>query len=390
MSRVVFKKKIFWLNFFIVVIVAFNLRAPITAIGPMIDVIKDAYGLNSTFAGVLTSLPLIAFGSISFIVGYFSPIRAIIVGIFLIFIGEILRSYTGIYGLFLGMLGIGCGIAIANVLLPGFIKEKFPKKIASIMGVYSLILSISSIAGVALAIPLLSVFDLAGAMFFWAIFSFVALVVYYPQAKNGRFFRVKKKSSKKINLFTNATTWKIALFMGFQSFLAYSLFFWYVQIVVEKGFDKEFATNMVLFAQLVAAPVSLFGPLLLGKLRQNLHTLYIASLCSMYVIAFTMLFVFDGKASIIISAFIMGFPWGGVFGIALLFIAQKSSNTQVAAKLSALTQGFGYLIAAQGQWIIGFLHDKFENFSLTILMLIFVGILVNIFGYLSYKSQVIR
>lgn len=219
------QKKIFWLNFFIVVIVAFNLRAPITAIGPMIDVIKDAYGLNSTFAGVLTSLPLIVFGSISFIVGYFSPIRAIIAGIFLIFIGEILRSYIGIYGLFLGMLGIGCGIAIANVLLPSFIKEKFPKKMASIMGVYSLILSISSIAGIALATPLLSVLDLAGAMVFWAIFSFVALMVYYPQAKNGRFFRAKKKSSKKINLFTNATTWKITLFMGFQSFLAYSLFF---------------------------------------------------------------------------------------------------------------------------------------------------------------------
>lgn len=110
----------------------------------------------------------------------------------------------------------------------------------------------------------------------------------------------------------------------------------------------------------------------------------------MYVIAFAMLFVFDSKTSVIIGAFIMGFPWGGVFGIALLFIAQKSSNTQVAAKLSALAQGFRYLIAAQGQWIIGFLHDKFENFSLAILMLIFVGILVNIFGYLSYKSQVIR
>lgn len=49
-------------------------------------------------------------------------------GIFLIFIGEILRSYTGMYGLFLGMLGIGCGIAIANVLLSSFVKEKFPKK----------------------------------------------------------------------------------------------------------------------------------------------------------------------------------------------------------------------------------------------------------------------
>ncbi|EAK8170845.1 CynX/NimT family MFS transporter [Campylobacter jejuni] len=380
-------KKIFWI---IVIIVAFNLRAPITAVGLIIDIIKDKYYLNSTVAGILTSLPLIAFGSISFIVGYFSPIRAIVFGIFLIFLGEIIRSYFGIYGLFLGMLAMGCGIAIANVLLPSFIKEKFPKKMASIMGIYSLVLSISSIIGIALAIPLLSVFDLAGAMFFWAIFSFVALVVYYPQAKNGRFFRIKKKAHKKINLFINLTTWKITLFMGFQSFLAYSLFFWYVQIVVEKGFDKEFSTSMVLFAQLVAAPVSLFGPLLLGKLRQNLHTFYIAGLCSMYVIAFGMLFIFDSKISIIISAFIMGFPWGGVFGIALLFIAQKSSNAQIAARLSALAQGFGYLIAAQGQWIIGFLHDKFENFSFAILMLVFVGILVNIFGYLSYKSQIIK
>lgn len=75
-------RKIFWLNVAIVIIVAFNLRAPITAIGPMIDIIQDEYNLNSTLAGVLTSLPLIAFGSISFIVGYFSPICAIIVGIF--------------------------------------------------------------------------------------------------------------------------------------------------------------------------------------------------------------------------------------------------------------------------------------------------------------------
>ncbi|AXP08464.1 CynX/NimT family MFS transporter [Campylobacter hepaticus] len=383
-------KKIFWLNFFIVIIIAFNLRAPITTIGPIIDSIKDAYGLNSTLAGILTSLPLIAFGSISFVVGYFSPIRAIIVGIFLIFIGELLRSYTGVYGLFIGMLGIGCGIAIANVLLPSFIKEKFPKKMATMMGVYSLVLSISSIAGIALIIPLLSVFNLAGAMAFWAVFSFIALVVYYPQAKNGRFFRTKKKQFKEVNLFTHPTTWKITFFMGFQSFLAYSLFFWYVQMIVEKGFDREFATDIVLFAQLIAAPISLFGPLLLGKLKQNLHTIYIGSLCSMYVLAFIILFIFDGKIFIIISAFIMGFPWGGVFGIALLFIALKSSNTQIAAKLSALAQGFGYLIAAQGQWLIGLMHDKFENFTSSILMLIFIGILINIFGYLSYKSRIIK
>lgn len=382
-------KKIFWLNVAIVIIVAFNLRASITAIGPMIDIIQDEYNLNSTLAGVLTSLPLIAFGSISFIVGYFSPIRAIIVGIFLIFIAELIRSYLGVYGLFLGMLGIGCGIAIANVLLPSFIKEKFPKKMASMMGIYSLVLSISSIAGIALSMPLLNIFDLAGAMVFWSVFSFIALMIYYPQAKNGRFFRTKKKESKKINLLKNPTTWKITLFMGFQSFLAYSLFFWYVQIIVEKGYDKDFATDMVLFSQLVAAPVSLFGPLLLGKLKKSLHTPYIAILCAMYAVSFGILLAFDTRFMIILAAFIVGFPWGGVFGIALLFIAQKSSNAKIAARLSAFAQGFGYLIAAQGQWIIGIFHDMFGNFTSSICILFIVGILVNIFGYLAYKSKVI-
>ncbi|VEJ47355.1 MFS transporter, CP family, cyanate transporter [Campylobacter jejuni subsp. doylei] len=79
---------------------------------------------------------------------------------------------------------------------------------------------------------------------------------------------------------------------------------------------------MVLFAQLVATPVSLFGPLLLEKLRQNYILLYIASLCSMYMIAFTILFIFDSKTSIIISAFIMGFPWDGIL-VSYYFLSRK-------------------------------------------------------------------
>ncbi|MBK1992246.1 CynX/NimT family MFS transporter [Campylobacter sp. 2018MI35] len=380
-------KKIFWLNFFIVITIAFNLRVPITSIGPVIDTIKEYYLLNSTLAGMLTTLPLISFGVISFFVGYFSPLKTMVMGIVLIFIGEFLRSYAGYLGLFLGMLFLGCGIAIANVLLPSFIKEKFPNKISSMMGVYSLMLSISSIAGIFLAIPLLNFLGIKGSMAFWMIFALLALIIYYPQAKNGRFLRTKKKIKKNINLFKNSTAWKVTLFMGLQSFLAYSIFSWYIQFIIEKGYSKEFATHMILFAQIVAVPVSLFGPLLLGKIKHSFHSIYIATLCSLYVISFALLFFFDSKEMIILCSFFIGFPWGGVFGIALLFIAQKSSNAQIATKLSSFAQGFGYLIAAQAPWIIGFMHDKFENFQSSILMLLFASILVNIFGYLSLKSS---
>ncbi|WP_270983252.1 MFS transporter [Campylobacter helveticus] len=381
------QKKIFWLNFFIVVIIAFNLRAPITSMGPMIDVIADFYTLNSTLAGALTALPLVAFGTISFIVGYFSPLRAIIGALFLIVLGELIRSYAGISGLFGGMFLLGCGIAFANVLLPSFIKEKFPNKISSLMGIYSLVLSISSIFGIAFATPLLKFFAVPEAMAFWAIFALIALVAYYPQMKNGRIKRKKSKNTLKIKLYAHKTTWKITLFIGTQSFLAYALFFWYVQFIVEKGFDKDFATNAVLLAQLVALPISLFGPLLLGKLPLRLHTPYVASLCALYVIAFFILYAFDSAFMVLLSAFLIGIPWGGVFGIALLFIAQKSQNAKIATKLSAFAQGCGYLIAAQAPWIIGLLHDIFHTFSWGILLLVFVGIGVNIFGYLAYKAE---
>lgn len=53
-------KKIFWINVFIVIVVALNLRAPITSLGPMIEHIKEYYNINSALAGMLTALPLIA------------------------------------------------------------------------------------------------------------------------------------------------------------------------------------------------------------------------------------------------------------------------------------------------------------------------------------------
>ncbi|EHE0559170.1 MFS transporter [Campylobacter upsaliensis] len=381
------QKKIFWLNLFIVIIIAFNLRSPITSIGPVIDIIANFYTLNSTFAGILTALPLVAFGTISFLVGYFSPLKAIIVALLLIIMGELIRSYFGLLGLFSGMLLLGCGIAFANVLLPSFIKEKFPNQISSLMGIYSLVLSVSSISGIALASPLLKLFEVPEAMAFWLIFALIALFVYYPQMKNGRIKRKKSKIPLKIKLHTHKTAWKITLFMGMQSFIAYALFFWYVLFITEKGFDKNFATNAVLLAQLVALPVSLFGPLLLGKLPLKFHTSYIASLCALYVVALFILYAFDSAFMVLLSAFIIGIPWGGVFGIALLFIAQKSQNAKIATKLSAFAQGCGYLIAAQAPWIIGLLRDIFHTFSWGILLLIFVGIGVNIFGYLAYKAD---
>ncbi|EAI9064888.1 MFS transporter [Campylobacter lari] len=383
-------KKFFWINILVVITLALNLRAPITSIGPMVEYIQEYYKINSALAGMLTTLPLIAFGLISFFVAYFSQIKALFFALCLIVFGEFIRSYGGNIGLFSGVFLIGAGIAIANVLLPSFVKEKFTKNAYKIMGLYGSIIGLSSIAGVALSLPLLKIFEAPQAMFFWVVLALIALIFYFPHLKNKRLLRPKKKNINKINLFLNLTAWKVTIVMGLQSFLSYSLFAWLSVMISEKGFGIDFGSNVLLLSQIIGMPVAFLLPIVLGKLRAHAKGFVIIILGFLYVLSFILVFFCDVKLILLLAAIFLGFASSGVFTISLLFIAIKSSTSFIAAKLSAMSQGIGYLIAAQAPWIIGMLHDSFGNFTLGFIMLITVAIILNIFVFLAYKAPVIK
>ncbi|CAG9959545.1 MFS transporter [Campylobacter lari] len=383
-------KKFFWINILVVITLTLNLRAPITSIGPMIEYIQEYYKINSALAGMLTTLPLIAFGLISFFVAYFSQIKALFFALCLIVFGEFIRSYGGNIGLFSGVFLIGAGIAIANVLLPSFIKEKFAKNTYKIMGLYGSIIGLSSIAGVALSLPLLKFFDVPQSMFFWVILALIALIFYFPHLKNKRLLRPKKKNINKINLFLNLTAWKVTIVMGLQSFLSYSLFAWLSVMISEKGFGIDFGSNVLLLSQIIGMPVAFLLPIVLGKLRTHAKGFVIVILGFLYVLSFVLVFFCDVKLVLLLAAIFLGFASSGVFTISLLFIAIKSSTSFIAAKLSAMSQGIGYLIAAQAPWIIGMLYDSFGNFTLGFIVLIAVATILNIFVFLAYKAPVIK
>src|SRR5690606_30787137 len=48
-----------------IVLVATNLRAPITSVGPVVPQIQDALRLSNTLAGLITTIPLLAFALLS-------------------------------------------------------------------------------------------------------------------------------------------------------------------------------------------------------------------------------------------------------------------------------------------------------------------------------------
>src|SRR5690606_36879578 len=103
-------------------LLAANLRAPFTNVGPIQDLIQASYGVSATAVGVLTTLPLAALA----VIPPFAPLVARRVGLELslvvamgaIALGAAVRSFTPMWGLYVGAACLGIGIVLGNVLLP--------------------------------------------------------------------------------------------------------------------------------------------------------------------------------------------------------------------------------------------------------------------------------
>src|SRR5262249_41917076 len=125
-----------------ILLIASALRAPITGVAPMLGMIRETTGLSAAEAGVLTTLPLLAFAAISpFAAGLarrYGIEKSLFAAMLIVASGIALRSTGSISALFLGTATIGAGIAVANVLLPSLLKRDFPTRIASVTGAYAI------------------------------------------------------------------------------------------------------------------------------------------------------------------------------------------------------------------------------------------------------------
>ncbi|GHK52433.1 hypothetical protein KPZU09_21690 [Klebsiella pneumoniae] len=111
-----------------ILLIATTLRVVFTGAAPLLDAIRSDYGLTTAQTGLLTTLPLLAFGLVSPLAAgvarRFGMERSLLLAMLLICAGIALRLPSAAL-LFIGTAVIGCGIALGNVLLPGLIKRDF-------------------------------------------------------------------------------------------------------------------------------------------------------------------------------------------------------------------------------------------------------------------------
>ncbi|WP_066371499.1 MFS transporter [Neobacillus fumarioli] len=164
-----------WLLVIGIIFAAANLRAPITAVGPIIGEIRREMGISNTLAGMLTTLPLLSFAVFSILTPKIARRIGmevmLLAGFMILTVGILLRSIPSIATLFIGTALLGMSIAAGNVLIPSLIKREFSHHVGLMTGIYSVSMNIigAIASGISIPIAVKAGFGWRGALGCWAI-----------------------------------------------------------------------------------------------------------------------------------------------------------------------------------------------------------------------------
>ena len=375
-----------------IAVIAFNLRPAISAVGPLIYEIRIDTGLSNTLLGMLTTLPVLAFGLFSILTPFFTKKLGtegtMTLALLLLTAGLLIRVYPAHAALFAGTAILGVGIALGNVLLPGIVKKSFPNRYGLVTGIYSAMLGTGAAVSSGISVPVSEGLDLGWrwALGIWAFFSFIALLVWLPQMKKNIPVVASRSFKNALKHLTNSgIALNVALFMGLQSFTFFIIVAWLPEVLIERGMDSARAGLMLAIVQGSGVLGTFLMPAWAS--RRQRQRLPVAILIGFEVVSLLGLIFITDTTYTEFWASILGISLGGSFGMALLFIVLRTSDTQTANELSGMAQSVGYTLAAIGPALFGAFHDYVGYWTTPLIFLLLISILKFWTGWISGRSE---
>lgn len=364
-----------WLALGGIVAVAANLRPGLTVVGPLVPRIRAETGLSDPALGLLTALPLLAFGVVSLLT---APIgrrvgieRALLLGLVLIGGGAAMRGVPSIGALFAGTLLLGVGIALGNVLLPVLAKRDHPDRYGAVTSLYSSVMGVGATVGAAASVPLALRLGWRGALAAWAIPAVVALGIWMTHTRGSpRPLPAARPKGGLRRLLRSGLAWWVALYMGFQSLTFYVVLAWLPDYLQARGIAAIEAGWLFALVQATSVVGTAVVPVAAGRLRDQGGVVW--ALVVIEAAALAALALEVGGAALWVTVGALGFMQGGTFGLALIFLVVRARDTDAAGELSGMAQSVGYLLAAAGPPIVGALLQWSGGWGWPLGFLVFV------------------
>ncbi|MBF7019959.1 MFS transporter [Staphylococcus sp. 18_1_E_LY] len=376
-----------------ILLVGATLRSPIASVGPLVPHIKSDLAMSNTAIGFMNTLPLIAFGLFSPLVPKIAAKLGIevtlLISMFILSFGVIFRVFGDSTVLILGTLVVGIAISAGNVLTPSLIKSTFIKNTGFVVGLYSITMNLISAlsSGLTSSIANSGTFDWKFAMQLWVIFPVLAIVAFFL-----RFPQLKVKENLTFGNINNeiATTvwkskfaWAITLYMGLQSLIPYSLFAWLPQILETKGFNGNQAGWYMTIFQLAMLPINFIIPIITSKMQKQS---FLTLTSGIFLVVGLLGVLLINNNWVIVFLVLIGLGTGATYSLAMMFFVLKTATVKKSSDLSGMAQSIGYILAASGPLLLGIISQQTGSWNFSIILLILVGVLVSIFGFISGKD----
>jgi MFS transporter, CP family, cyanate transporter len=367
-------------------LVALNLRAPITSLPPVVDDVAAGLGLTPTGVGLLTSVPVLCFALCtplaSVLVARTGPEVALGASLAGIFAGTVLRSAGSVPAALAGTAVVGIAITLGNVAVPVIIARDFRRRAAAVTGAYSATMNLGSTFTTMLTVPLAAAFGWQWALAGWGVLALAALGTWVPAGRHlaargrapdaaGRRPRPPSARAELDALDPPARSavrrLVVLLSVAFagQASGYFAVTAWLPEILHDRlGMTAAGAGGAAAPFQLCAVLGSFIVP---AGLARGLSSRTVAMLLSAMWLSLPLGLLLAPDLWLLWVG-LAGAAQGGNFTAIFTLVAQRSPGVAVARRASAVVQTAGYACAALAPTVMGAVHESTGGWTAPLLV----------------------
>jgi CP family cyanate transporter-like MFS transporter len=344
------------------------------SVPPILADIRVEFGLSTTAAGVLLSMPLLFLGvgaPFGAALGRrMGDIRGLAACMLALAAGCLLRAAPSEAALFAGTALASVATGVAGVLVPAVAKRLNPERAGTLTGIYTALLVAGTSAASGLAVPIADAAgdDVRPALAVWAVPALAAgLIVGLRRstpahASDARAVRHRGGWIWRDPVARHATT-----FLALETVIFYSLFSWLPSIAHEHGVSPASAGAALGVFSVVGMPMSLLVPMLAERRRTQAG---LATALSLVTIAGLVGLLATSAQPFLLWATVLGAAQGGAFGLALTLLVLRAPDAPSAAVLSGMAQTTAFFVAASGAFLLGAFHDLTGSWTAPVVVIV--------------------
>ncbi|WP_309135056.1 MFS transporter [Cellulomonas sp.] len=360
-------------------LVALNMRGPITALAPVVDRISADLALTPAAAGLLTGVPVLCFAAVTPLAAVAlaraGTTRMLAAALLAILAGTLLRSFGGTPGAFVGTAVLGAAITVCNVGVPLVIGRDFPTRVPRVMGLYSAVMNGGAALTTLGTAPLADLVGWRWALTAWGLLVVVALAVWarvHARASGGVAARPVPVADEAVpdasapvpdppvapavpSVLRRPVTWLLVVAFAGQSAAYMGTTAWLPSVLHdEAGLTRAGAGAGAAVFQVLGVVGSVVVPPLLARERLAPRAVVVTIAACWLALPLGLLLAPGGWA---VWSTLAGLAQAANFVVVFTVVATVAGSPAAARRMSATVQTVGYSVAAVTPSALGAVHD---------------------------------